>query len=373
MRVTLVGTHYWPYVGGIETHMRQLARGLRDRGHEVRIVCLAPARSVGFSPSTTAQVDGVEVARVRTMGVGEALRWPSKLFDAPSDVIHFHGFSRPLFLRTLVDRGGARLVITPHGGVYGAFLDTHPVRRQMKRIFDMGVAEPLLRRAHVIIALNAAERSHLVNQCGVDSNRVRVLPNAVPSEALALSSAEQGGSGRLLVLQRLNRQKRIVDLLAVLKSDPALPPCDIAGPDEDGAEEIRRLARELPPGRVRLLGVVSGDEKITLIRRALAMVFCSELEPMSISALEALAQETPLVASDTAVPTVAGRAALTFPMGNGQLLHERLRSLQKPAELARLRDAARRARHELTTEDSYLTQLTHLYAYAHPRTRFGIR
>jgi glycosyltransferase involved in cell wall biosynthesis len=60
---------------------------------------------------------------------------------------------------------------------------------------------------------------------------------------------------------------------------------------------VQAAAGGLLPGRVTLLGPVHGDDRYNLIRRAVALVLPSESEMQSLSALEAIALGTPVVAS----------------------------------------------------------------------------
>ena len=62
--VGMVTAHWWPEVGGIETHARQLARWLLGRGVRVNVLCLDDDPDA--SPFETCESDdeGVRVRRV---------------------------------------------------------------------------------------------------------------------------------------------------------------------------------------------------------------------------------------------------------------------------------------------------------------------
>lgn len=74
-------------------------------------------------------------------------------------------------------------------------------------------------------------------------------------------------------------------------------------------------------GHVRVLGHVDDRTLVSLYRRARALVFPSTAEGFGLPILEAMAIGTPVVCSDaTALPEVAGGAALLFPSGDTEAL-----------------------------------------------------
>lgn len=123
MRVLLVSHYTLPHYGGIEVVVENLARGLVERGHEVRVLSsriAGPAREVRH---------GFEVVRVPAWNFLERWAVPYPLF-APrlfsearalvlwADVVHAHGF---LYQSTLVALWVARMagrpgVLTEHAG-----------------------------------------------------------------------------------------------------------------------------------------------------------------------------------------------------------------------------------------------------------------
>jgi glycosyltransferase involved in cell wall biosynthesis len=346
VRVTLVGSYYAPFVGGIETHMAQLAGALRDAGVEVTVSCLLdPPR---ISPPVEELLDGIVVRRAGSRNWRKTVVWPQRLLPSDSvDIVHFHGFSRPLLVRCWLDSHGAPMVITPHSGIKGIVTDSVMMRRFAKAVFDRTVGRVLLQRAFQIIALTDAEANHLHRYLGIERSQITVMPNPLADNAFQLQAVDQGSSGRLIVLSRLSAAKRIGDLITALRMVSFPIACDIAGPDGGEEQRLRQLAAQLTPKAVRFIGPISGEVKARALRSAKALVLASSSEGLSISALEAIAQGTPVIASDSASAGLPEAACLTYPVGDTKALAERIDSLTQPSVLSALQEGAIRARESI--------------------------
>ena len=124
--IALICHGWYPDVGGVESHTRDLARELTSRGHRVRAICMDYGEREAFSLSTT-QVDDVQVTRMAyryhdhhalaDLVHNEAtlrvlLDW---IASKPTDVVHVHhltGFGTSILeaIREL----GKPLVMTLH-------------------------------------------------------------------------------------------------------------------------------------------------------------------------------------------------------------------------------------------------------------------
>jgi glycosyltransferase involved in cell wall biosynthesis len=256
------------------------------------------------------------------------------------------------------------MVITLHGGIRGVFADPRPLRRAMKRLFDATAGRFLINRAFRVIALTSSEAEHLHRKLGISESRIRVIPNAVSDESWSIHSAPQGVSGRLLVLSRLSPEKRIGDLLAALAKLRKPIGCDIAGPDAGDGENLKTVVGRLSLETVRFLGPVEGESKARLLRSALALVLPSSSEGLSMSALEAIAQGTPVIASDTAASGLPSGPCLTFPVGNVQALVTCIESLSDSNLRENLQREAQEARHGLLRIDEQARLTMQIYELA---------
>jgi glycosyltransferase involved in cell wall biosynthesis len=132
MRILLVTDFYWPYLGGVEQHVRSLARSLVRRGHHVTVATLA-----GKDLADDENDDGVRVRRLRSTSQrmpwlfssperpwapplpDPAITWQlRKLISAdPPDIVHGHDWLARSFLplRWWSQRKyGTRFVTTLH-------------------------------------------------------------------------------------------------------------------------------------------------------------------------------------------------------------------------------------------------------------------
>ncbi len=100
--IGLIAHGWFPDVGGVQSHMRDLARELRSRGHRVHALCIDTSEGLEPFSSKTEPVEGVEVRRVayryhdhraladlvRNEDMERAVReWAE---TTPLDVVHVH-------------------------------------------------------------------------------------------------------------------------------------------------------------------------------------------------------------------------------------------------------------------------------------------
>jgi glycosyltransferase involved in cell wall biosynthesis len=339
--------------------MAQLAAGLQKTGATVTVSCLA---NVPGQRRGTETVNGIAVNRVPARGVGQSLRWPEALVPkGTADLVHFHGFSRLLLIRAWLDSRHIPFVITLHGGIQGVFTDSNRTRRSLKRAFDISAGRYVLNRASRIIALTTVEAEHLERSLAIRNSRIMVIPNAVAEASLRLYPVAQGESGRLLVLSRLATRKRVADLIEALATFACPIGCDIAGPDEGEGEHIKLLAKRLPAGTIRFLGPVVGDAKSRLLRAATALVLPSSWEGLSISGLEAIAQGTPVIASEAASTGLPKSACLTFPVGDIRALAARIESLSDKRTMVNLQEGVDRSRGDILGAEDHAKLTMQVY------------
>jgi glycosyltransferase involved in cell wall biosynthesis len=370
MRVTLVGTYYTPFVGGIETHMAHLATALRDAGIRVTVACLFDPPRLG--PSLVSVREGISVRQVGAYGWGETVFWAGRLIPPDStDLIHFHGFSRPVLVRSWLDGRPAPIVITPHGGLRGVVTDPVPMRRALKTAFDRVAGRAIIRRAARIVALTDQEGDHLVSQFNIKPTQIAIMPNPLPDNAFRVEDIDQGASGRLLVLSRLAPEKRIGDLIAAIGLMSSPVGCDIAGPDAGEEHRLRQLAARLPIGTVRFVGQLNGEAKARALRGAKALVLASSAEGLSISALEAIDQGTPVVVADSASAGLPRTACLIYPVGDLTAMAKCLDSLNLASIVSELRQGAALCRETFVRVPEYARAMIHIYQEALASRRTG--
>lgn len=358
LRVGLVGTAYWPVVGGMEVYLRDLATALASGGHDVRVGTRFVSRRpdsmatlfTDSEPSQAYQEDGVAVhvlsssawsqpalrsiyrfhfyASTRPLAerfVHAAFRRPLTRVLSGCDVVHYSGTGREMLgfvAAAVVQRSRTPLVITPHthAGLWG----------------DSAMDIDLYHRADRIVALTEEERERLVEH-GLPEERIHVVGHGV-------SVGGQGDGRRfrrrhdvkgpiVFYLGRKTEEKGYGLLLAAAdevlreRSDAHIV---LAGPGES----------EPPPSHPRIhdLGLLTDEEREDAY--AACDVFClpSSAEAFGLVYLEAGAYGKPVVA--LRIPTLEERIGRA---GAG-LLVERSAPALSGAILRLLRDDALRQR-----------------------------
>jgi starch synthase len=232
-----------------------------------------------------------------------------------------------------------------------------------------------LENADAVVAVSGQMRSDiLASYPAIDPGRVHVIHNGIDSEVYRPSS-ETGVLDRLgiaadrpivLFVGRITRQKGIVHLLRAAQSideRAQLVLCAAAPDTTEIAREFQELVSTLEQTRQGVFWVdamLTRPELIQLLSRATVFVCPSVYEPFGLVNLEAMACETPVVASQTGgIPEIVteGETGYLVPVGSSGLSGEpkdpsrfaqdlagRINSLIKNPSLARSMGAAGRLR-----------------------------
>ncbi len=273
-----------------------LAKGLRSRGHEARLLALGE----GFGDPWPTEVEGVAAKlfparRLLPLGFS-GMTSPALLASAgrlvrDADVVHVHLardlVTLPVALAAL--RAGRPLVLQTHGMV-------DPSGKLLAKVLDALAVRRVLRGASAVLYLTPHEREGLDAVVGGPlANAVRLV-NGTPAQE---ERPVPEGPPRILYSARLQARKRPVDFVdavpAVLAAHPDAE-FVVAGPDEgERAAVLRRVAELGLADTVRVPGALSGQEVLRELRRAHVYVLPSVDEPFPMSVLEALAVGVPPV------------------------------------------------------------------------------
>ncbi|MFF5444916.1 glycosyltransferase [Streptomyces sp. NPDC012888] len=274
-----------------------LAKGLRERGHEAGLVALGE----DFGDPWPTDVEGVPAqlfpARRPLPGLGfSGMTSPSLLARAGrlvrgADVVHVHLardlVTLPVALAAL--RAGRPLVLQTHGMV-------DPSDKALAKVLDAVAVRRLLRGAGAVLYLTGHERKGLEAVVGGPLPRAVRLVNGTPAQE---ERPPLSGPPRILYAARLQARKRPVDFVdAVPEILRAHPEAEfvVAGPDEgERAAVLGRVAELGLTDRVSVPGALSGQDVLRELRRAHVYVLPSVDEPFPMSVLEALSVGVPSV------------------------------------------------------------------------------
>jgi glycosyltransferase involved in cell wall biosynthesis len=305
-RVLQVTPRMAPHIGGVETHVREVARRLPEHGVQTEVLTTDHA---GDLPPFE-RIDGVPVRRVRAWPSGsENLFAPGILRCAEEkrwDVIHvqcFHTFVAPLAMAGACRRG-VPYVVTFHGGGHSSRL------RNALRRPQLAALRPLLARASALVAIADFEIDRYSRMLGIPRERFVTIPNGsdLPRPSPGLGRA----AGTLIVsCGRLERYKghdlAIAALPHVLReiSDARLWIAG-RGPAE---RELREQARRLGVAHRVEFGALSSRQAMAdrLSGASLALLL-SSFETQPLAALEALSLDVPLlVAANSGLAELASK------------------------------------------------------------------
>jgi phosphatidylinositol alpha-mannosyltransferase len=324
VRIGLLCPYSLTLPGGVQGQVLGLARSLRAMGHEARVLgpCDGPPPDVGVTPLG----DCVPFAANGSVApiapdASCALRTIRALRDEDFDVLHVHEPLVPGPTMTAVIAGGAPTVGTFHAaGGSAAYRWLWPVTRWM-------AGRLALRCAVSEDARDMARRAL--------GGEYVLVHNGIEVERFSKVTAWPTTGPTVFFVGRHEPRKGLAVLLDAL---PLLPPNVRVWIGGDGPETAALRPRTEDDPRVEWLGRL-GDEELARRLRG-ADVFCAPSlhgESFGVVLLEAMAAQTPIVASD--LPGYrnvarAGQDALLVPPGDAPALARAIQDVLEQPSLA---------------------------------------
>ncbi|ASJ03243.1 glycosyl transferase [Thermococcus profundus] len=359
MKIALVSDWYYPKIGGVATHMHQLAIYLKKRGHDVSIVTNdlntgkeEELEELGIGlvkiPGIVSPVLGINI----TYGLKSNLELGEFLGDF--EVVHAHHAFTPLSLKA-VKAGRALGKAT--------LLTTHSISfSHESSLWDaLGLTFPLfshyLKYPHEIIAVSKAAKAFIEH---FTDSPVRVIPNGVDDEFFRPISEKE----KEMVKEELGINGDVV--LYVSRMSPRKGPHVLLNAfqniarEEDDATLVMVGSGEMLPflkarakflnieDRVRFMGYVPNELLPKLYASADVFVLPSTTaEAFGIVILEAMASAVPVVTTTVGgIPEVVGESGsgILVPPGDEFALAEAILKLLHDKELAgKFGEAGRKA------------------------------
>lgn len=370
-RVLVLTTYYYPVVGGVEIHARQLVQYLHARGFGVEVV----TKRVDPAQERDGLVDDVRVRRIGPAGERRATgKWvvlPALVVELVRRIrrfdvvvcIDYRGIGAAaiaagrLFRRPVVVQGEVAGVLA---GADAASTSGLPPESFAVRCLKAPVRSIYRRADRVVCIGRDLEREAL--RAGVARDRVVYLPHGV--DLARFRPAEPAERDRIraelgwprtprvvLFVGRLSMEKGVMDLLEAWRilnrGDAVLV---LVGPDmtghpwDAGGPARAFVARHGLGDRVRFEGYASDPSRF--YRGADVFVQPSHFEALGNTAIEAMASGLPVIASGVgglADFCVDGENALIHEPHDPDSLARVLASLlDDPARGAQLAEAGRR-------------------------------
>jgi glycosyltransferase involved in cell wall biosynthesis len=367
MRLLFVTPFYFPELkfGGPPEKIHGLSKGLRQRGHDVRVVTFLS----GQPDARRVEVrEGVPVRYLPWFG-WKLRQWPRCQNDVRSEVetaqiVHCFGlfnFICPAAARSARKRG--RPYLLEPMGMYVPRGRNLWLKKMYHRLFTLKMAA----LAGAIVATSAGESEELkalstrgkrvLRRNGIDVGRFNNLPSGELFRQRCRVSAETRIAlflGRLSPIKNLEQLIRAFSQAGLERAVLAL-----AGPSLEPSyeSELRSTIASLGLAeRVCLPGPVYGEEKLSALAAAELFVLPSLNESYGNAAAEAVAAGVPVLLTNTCgiAPVIHKRAGLSVPLGVEPLSVGLKTLLDNPDERRRLTAKRSDVVRELSWDDPVL-------------------
>ena len=327
MRIGLICPYSLTVPGGVKGQVLGLAKMLRGLGHSVRVLgpCDGPPPDTGVTPlgmsiPTTANGSVAPIAP----DVPCALRTIRALRDEQFDILHLHEPLAPGPTLTSLFLAQSPMLGTFHAAGKSLAYDLlkGPVKWLRNRL-DHAVA----------VSEDAAEMAH-----SALGGEYEILFNGVETDRCSSVVPWSKESPTIFFIGRHEPRKGLGVLLEAMTF---LPPDTQLWIASDGPETTELKAQVAGDHRVKWLGRISEEEKLSRIKGA--DIFCAPSlrgESFGVVLLEGMACGTPVVASD--IPGYAkvargGEDAILVPAGDSQVLASAIEKiLRNPDQAERL-------------------------------------
>jgi glycosyltransferase involved in cell wall biosynthesis len=190
LKILQICLRFHPAPGGVETHVLQISRVLKARGHDVQVYTTdlykeTPFKKLDGPAQTTEEIMGIKVRRFKAHTLGDEMHYvftPSLLgpiLRSKADIYHAHSYG---YFHVNLAAMARKMTRTP----FVMTAHFHPQwsmwggqrRKSLRRVYDKLLGGSSLDAADRVIVHTRNELG-LMAGLGVDEDKVRVIPAGV--------------------------------------------------------------------------------------------------------------------------------------------------------------------------------------------------
>jgi glycosyltransferase involved in cell wall biosynthesis len=300
LSVAQVSPRYHPYIGGVETHVKEISERLSKRGVHIEVLTTDPK---GDQPKFE-ELNGVTVRRFRSWAPSESYYFSEELRDYLKrnsnkyNVIHAHSYHAFPSLYASWSFGNARFIFTPHYHGEG-----HTPLRNLLHEPYRPIGGAIFKKADQIISVSEYEKQLILKNFKVDESIIEVIPNGINKEEFKGLIRREKNHRVILCVTRLEEYKGVQHLIRMLPELEEDIKLEIVGRGSY-QEKLFSIVNEL--GIKNRVEIISGIDRGELLQRyvdADLFVLLSRNEAYGITVAEALAAGTPCVVAKTSALT----------------------------------------------------------------------
>ena len=298
MKIAQICPRYFPDIGGVETHVKEISERLVKEGHDVTVITTDPTGKLNKRD----MINGVKVISFRSFAPGNSYYFAPQIYfylkKHNYDIIHAHSYhALPAFFVSLA-RSGENFIFTPHyhrkGHTTFRSLLHKPYRLFGKIIFS---------RADSVICVSEYEKKLVESDFKVAAKTIKI-PNGINLnefenlKQFEINSEEKTGREKtLLYVGRLEEYKGVQH---IIQSLPELHDfmLRVVGTGLYEAE-LRSMAKNLGvEKRIKWSKDLSREELLKCYANANVFLMLSSHEAYGITVAEALAAGTPCIVTE---------------------------------------------------------------------------
>jgi len=290
MKIIQVTPRYYPHIGGIEKHVREISERLVKKDIDLEVVTTDPSNRL----SREEVINGVRVKRFLSIAPNDSFYFCPRIYfflkKNKYDIIHAHGYHvlTSLFA-ALTKKDDQKFVFTPHyHGVGHSFIRNllhKPYRPIGARIFE---------KADKIICVSEFELNLIKEHFNVPISKLIHIPNGINLDEFKDVKPLEREYKTILFVGRLEKYKGvqyIIQALPLLKHHRL----EIIGKGSY-ERELKKLASKCGVrDKIDWMKELPRPELLQHYKSADVFVMLSEYEAYGITVAEALASETPCI------------------------------------------------------------------------------
>lgn len=376
MKIAMVNAFFHPYQGGTEKYLLDLCTRLA-KDHEVHVI-------TSQLPDTEREeiYRGIKVHRLPSKVLKKlpkpvpppypvtpalTLQMKRKLSQIDPDVIHTHNrffpaWNAPQLYRFLFKKP---VVMTLHNARTVGIDKKTDLAGQF---YDEVLGKRIMRKADILVA-NSKDTMEITAPPDIPEEKKKIVYNGIdtrqyhPTHEKDIRS-ELGVEKYTLTVCRLIKQKGleyVVQALPEVEHDDYKHVVIGRGPEK---KNLEKQARELGvEDKLHFTGFVPEEDMTDYYTQADAFVLPSLYEPFGIVLVEAMACETPVIATDAGgIPEVMGETGIPVPMRNSKRIAQGInRLLESPEEAEKMGKEGRKRAEEKFEWDKIAKDMEKVY------------